>query len=470
VIGYLLLLGLLLAVNGAALALVRSFALTSRADGFVAVAVVASAQLVLGMLVAGLAGHFDRVGCAAGWLLAAAVTAAVGLRRVRTARGPTWPWRTWWSAVRRHPVEAVAGLAAAGALAWRAVVAYALPPTGYDAFWYHLTTVFGYVESHGLGANHLTLNSATLPSITELLFAMPLVMSKSDTWVNLVQVVLAGVGAVSVAGITRSLGGSRPAGILAGSIFALTPIVLAQSTSGYVDLAAAVFLLAATQFAIRHLVDRSPATLVLAGMAAGLAIGAKATNLLAIVMLVLVLAAAELARRHWRGLIRMLPSLAVLFVLPALAIGGFRYARNIVSYRNPMAPFAVEAGGHTLFAGPIRPDSVTAGELERIDAPNAAVAVLRSWVDSLMPAVHLGPEPATWVDEETRVGGLGAQWPLLGLPALLVLAGVVLHPDGSPAGSCRPTGDGRRRCCWPRSCRRGSCCPSRGGRAGTSRW
>src|ERR1700704_1399208 len=94
------------------------------------------------------------------------------------------------------------------------------------------------------------------------------------------------MGAAATLGFARVAGVRRPAAIAAGALFALSPIVLTQASSNYVDLGVAVLFLVGIYFALRAPrgaaggspdADRawSPTCLVLAGCAGGLAVGAK---------------------------------------------------------------------------------------------------------------------------------------------------------------------------------------------------
>ena len=70
---------------------------------------------------------------------------------------------------------------------------------------------------------------------------------------SLVQIPAVAVGALAVSGIARAASLTALAACYAGAIYALTPVVLAQSNTAYVDVTFAAWVLAALYLVLRFL-------------------------------------------------------------------------------------------------------------------------------------------------------------------------------------------------------------------------
>lgn len=405
-------------------------------DRALAFATLVLAQIVATLLVAGAV--FKRleagivVPVAGGLALALVVLWSITGGRARwsaTRRRRVGPMLfDGWHRARRHPWECAVGLLAAAAVAWRTLVAYVLPPYDYDGMWYHVTTVAGWLQAGDFTRNPLNLWSAVFPANGELTFAWPVVLTGNDTWINGVQVGFVVLGAASVAGLSRLVGATTPTAAAAGALFALTPVVLAQATTNYVDVAIASTFLASLYFVVRFVraEDGSasppttrPATILLlpAGLAGGFALGTKGAGIVYLGVLTGVLVAGLALRRvrrgvPWRDVIAALAAFAV----PALAVGGFWYARNLVDYGNPLYPVKVELLGREVLPGKftVRDVAKSLPPRDPGDRPEL-VRVVRSWAHDIAPWSHPGVE---YYSEEQRDGGFGMQWAYLQLPAL----------------------------------------------------
>ena len=315
--------------------------------------------------------------------------------------------------IRRRPWEALLVALAAAALAWRVLAALVLPPYAFDALTYHLTIVGTWLREENLDPTPLSLCCSTYPANSELAFAWPALLLGHDGLVDLTQIGFAVLGALAVAGLARTAGLGDAAATAAAALFAVTPVVLAQSSTNYADVAVAATALTGLHFALRFAVTGDAVTLVSGGLATGFLLGIKGTGVLwasALVVLVLVL----LAARQRIGRRAVLAGGAA-FLACTLALGSFWYLRNWVEEGNPLYPFRVEAAGTTVFEGPVRVQDILTAP-EAIEGDPWPVALLRSWaadVDFWQQGSY---------DYEQRLGGLGPLWPWLGLPLLLPLA------------------------------------------------
>ncbi|HEX3224949.1 MAG TPA: hypothetical protein VHQ89_02535, partial [Gaiellaceae bacterium] len=152
---------------GAALAS-RLLRLGSPLDRLLAALVLAPAQVVLVSIVVGAMLHrFDRWWLFAGVVVFDVLLVAAALR-LGVRRTPRLAVRATIRELR--PWQFVLVVAAAGAVAWRCVLALVLPPFAYDALTYHLTAVASWVQSGRIGPNPYAACCARYPANAEVLF------------------------------------------------------------------------------------------------------------------------------------------------------------------------------------------------------------------------------------------------------------------------------------------------------------
>ncbi|MDX6642909.1 MAG: hypothetical protein QOD76_871 [Solirubrobacteraceae bacterium] len=397
-------------------------------DRALAAAVIGASQIAVSVLIAGTALQALKPG------VVVAINAAIGIAvfaltarmksHVRLSSLRVSP-SDIWTAVRPHPWSTLLVATAAVALLWRVFIAYAFPPYTYDTVGYHLPTVAGWLQYEHIGLQHLHIYSASFPANLELLFTWVALFTHSDVWIGAVQVPLAVVGAAAVVGMARLAQVRWPAACAAGALFALSPIVLTQASTNYVDLGVAALFLAGIYFILRAFPSAtwngddtastwSPSYLVLAGCAIGLAAGTKATGpLLGVVSVVCLLVGMRVSRRRF-GLAAERPVLYVLLLLaPMLALGSFWYVRDWIQYSNPLYPANVSALGVTVFHGTVLvPPS-------KLPSGSGLSAIVHSWGHDLTRlAQH---SSGKWNRADEYEGGMGLVWLLVGLPLLVPL-------------------------------------------------
>jgi hypothetical protein len=361
--------------------------LSSALDWLIAAVLLACLQIVVESILVGAVLHaFERWRLLIATLICDAVLAVVFVRMRPRSAG--------LSMVRSATIEAVV-----------------LPPFAYDSLTYHLTAVAAWVQSGKIGVNPYAACCARYPSNAELLFAWPTVLLGRDSLADVVQIVAAVLGALAVAGLARLAGVSAPGSLTAAALFVLTPIVLTQANTDYNDVVIAALFLTALYFAAKLALTPTGHVLpfaLLAGFAAGLALGSKTNGLVlgAAVAVPLVVQLKIRRRPVW-------PTAGVLLSAAILA-GGWWYARNWVDVGNPFAPFQVRALGVTVFKGPARLHEYLT--IPPGGSRNPLVEVARSWF-----------EDVTWWSRslysyEERTGGLGPLWSWLGWAALAIVA------------------------------------------------
>jgi hypothetical protein len=408
--GVLLLIAATGAVVAGAVLATRLLAPSSPLDRLVAAVVLGLAQIVLVSIVVGAILHrFDRSSLLVGVVVSDVPLAAAAFLR-RGPQASRFPIRETIRELR--PWQALLVVAAAGAVAWRLLLAVVLPPFAYDALTYHLTAVASWVQSGRIGPNPYAPCCARYPANAEVLFAWPTVLLGRDTLTDAVQIVSALLGALAVAGLARSAGASRGSAVTAGSLFLLVPIVLTQANSDYNDLTVAAAFLAALHFSARFAAERRLVYAGLAGVSAGLAFGTKTTGVGLAVFVAVGIAAAS--GRAWR---RSGVGVA-LFAAAVLLTGGWWYAKNWADTGNPVAPFRVRVLGTTIFNGSARVgDYLTTPP----GGSNVLTQIARSWYADL----HFWTRSEYSYEE--RSGGLGPLWSWLGWPALGTVALLALR-------------------------------------------
>lgn len=341
---------------------------------------------------------------------------------------------------RHHPFPTILAVVAGLALAWRGFLSYVMPPFGYDALSYHLPTLAHWLREGQLTESPLNLCCAGYPAAGELFFGWPAILLGNDTWADAVQIGFAAYGAIAVMGIARTAHVSRGNALVAGSLFALTPIVLTQANTTDVDLVLVAAFLATTFFVLRFLEPpvfalrtqtgaEAPSELrfellILAGIAAGIALGTKLTGVVALAILAATALTTSLVAVA-RGRLRAWTAVTTCgaFVLSAIAIGGFWYVKDVVDHGNPIYPLGVRVGGLEVLAGPKGLDDVTTTTPPEIRDDPEILRIFHSWARDIL----------FWKNSSysygQRLGGLGPVWSYLGTWLVLVFAVMAWRRD-----------------------------------------
>ncbi|MFL5906710.1 MAG: hypothetical protein ACJ75Z_03835, partial [Solirubrobacterales bacterium] len=303
------------------------------------VVIVASA-LVLTLELVGLAQILDPVPIVAAAVLAGLLLAALGRSEgapQRSEEQPDYPspdQRTGPAAPAQMG-RAATGVALAAmllvAVHWATLAehSFSVGLWGGDDNWYHLPYAARFAQEGSITALHYASPSYLSwfhPVNSELFHAAGMVLFGRDIaspWLNLVWMA---VGLLAAWCIGRPFGVAPLTATAAALAFDLPVFAETQAGSAYSDLFGVTFLLAAGALLINARPGASrerplpPAVLVVAGLAAGLALGAKLSFAGPIVVLITVMIA--LATRGAR--VRT----ALLLGLPALATGSFWYLRD----------------------------------------------------------------------------------------------------------------------------------------------
>lgn len=231
-----------------------------------------------------------------------------------------------------------------------------LPPDTTDALAYHLPAVAHWLRSGKISTvpNAYSLIN-THPMNTELLFLWNSIFLNDDIIVDSTQLFFAILGAIGIYAIGRRYNISKKASLIAGYIYFLTPCVLMQLRTCYVDIALASSLILLFNFFLIFLRRQNTCTLLLWGLASGIALGIKHTAIIFIAILICIWFFLVLSKKYESNISNkitktFLLQLFLFFFIIAL-IGSYWYVRNLVLYKNPIYPYNVSFLGTNLFHG-----------------------------------------------------------------------------------------------------------------------
>lgn len=417
------------ALGAAAVRVARALRLDTPAERVVATSMALSAAIVLVSLVLGAADRYRPAPVTVAAVLVSAAAWALTRRRVRGA--PSVGMRDLVGAAvdRRHVVVSVLVCLASAAVAWRAVLAVLLPPTAFDAVAYHLPIVASWVRGGSLDTSDAIAATccAYYPATGELLTGWTAVFAHGDRFVGLTQVAFLAIGAIATSIVARRVGASAGPARAAGAVYVFTPVALAQSSTGYVDVIMAGCVATALAMLLGVAGKRTafrPGYVLVCALATGLALGVKATGIVYALLLAtfLVVALVRCVRRRGGGLATASRPVAVLAgcTVVVLALGAGWYVRAWVATGNPLHPYSVTVAGHTVFDGELDAEDANPTP-SRIAGRPAALQPVGSW----LAALDVREEWRGSSDSDNaRLGGLGLLWLLVGLPSLLI--GVVV--------------------------------------------
>ena len=158
-----------------------------------------------------------------------------------------------------------------------------MPPNNWDSMTYHLSRAAYWRQWHTLA--HFPTNNVrqdAFPGNAEVLLLVTLLVAHSAKLAFLVQFSAYLAATIAVYGLGRQLGLRPVYAVVGAGAFATMPEVVLQSTSAQNDLVVAAFSVSAVYFLVDAIQQRRNISLLFAGAALGLAIGAKPTAVLAL--------------------------------------------------------------------------------------------------------------------------------------------------------------------------------------------
>jgi hypothetical protein len=231
-------------------------------------------------------------------------------------------------------------------------------PRAWDAYSYQLLVPIQWIRHESLSGplalqvifGRLGLEKFANPGNANLLMAVPL-LAGCDLLACLVQLPFAALGAWATFSLARGAGASAAASRLAALLFASAPLVVNQSSVPLTDLASGALSLVAVAILLTTAASAQPpnASVAVAGLAFGLALGTKYTAWSHVPLVLLALGCCRWLRGGSRSAVaRTLLLFAGAAIVPAV----FWYVRNaILFYGNPVHPLRVSILGFTLMPG-----------------------------------------------------------------------------------------------------------------------
>lgn len=293
--------------------------------------------------------------------------------------------RTWSRFLRHHPMQMVGrgiqknkflSFALFYFLVFTFLGAVLYAPNTYDAMTYHMTRIMHWLQNENVAyviTNDQRLNYQ-LPLAEYLIMHIQLLFTK-DYFANLIQWNAYVTSIVAVSQIAAELGLNRRMQLLSGFVMALVPNIIFQSQSTQNDLTTGSFLLLFVLFMLKLCRTVSFRTILLAGIAMGLALATKGTAFLYIGILgpsfavwILVNSGREWFRNAWKCSLIVLVGLGLLFPI---------FCRNYLLY-------------HTIL--PTNPDKNRNSVYVISDL--APMEILRTCVRSM--SLHLGLPAEAW--------------------------------------------------------------------------
>ncbi len=293
-----------------------------------------------------------------------------------------------------------------------------LPVVAYDALWYRLPVIAQWLDAGAIRWVHADDQFRNgYPLGQEAVSAVVAAATGTFQLTDVTSFLFVASGALTLWLLAEACRIRRAFAAAAAATFVLTPMVILNASSGYVDAAfggATVALLGLA--ALLGMQTPSAILAVALGMAAANVLALKGTGLVFCAVVCATLAVRHgLARRAQVRVRSRDHAWQWLLSMGCAAPGLFWHARNLLHTGNPMWPVAVRFAGHTLLPG--------VGSMEEIlDVANNTPPELLPLSDWLRVATTWAQwsGPAQVFDE--RLAGLGWAWPCLALPALAVFA------------------------------------------------
>ncbi len=243
---------------------------------------------------------------------------------------------------------------------WRTCAGVVIGVRDYDGLWYHLVTTMAFVHDHRIGVRiPVNLYSDSYAPNIEIVTAWGVLLSGTTILASVTQVPFAFLGALTTVAIGRRCGIGKAYSVGAGCLFLLTPIVIDQVSRQYNDVATAALAVTGMHLAAVVVTDRRlepdqvVAYLALTGLTLGLAVGSKASTVVATAVLAMAVLIAVAVRIRRRAIPLAQAAQGLLWASVALLVlGAPYYIRDLVLFGNPLEPFGFRLGP-IHFSGPL---------------------------------------------------------------------------------------------------------------------
>lgn len=336
----------------------------------------------------------------------------------------------------KSPLVASVSFIALVQIVYIIIIGLNFPPYGWDELWYHLTATASWYQEGKIFMLPMpsiwsdpqfisTLDSAKMayhmsvagfwynvyPMNTELLSLWNIIFLKNDTIVDLTQFPFAMAGVLAIYSLARKVGLKERYSAAAGLLFLMTPIVIIQSRTSYVDIAFGTLTIIAINFTIGFIKYKQYSYAAMAAVAGGLVLGTKSSGIAFAGIFIFCLLITEYLNNKKNIKMRRLLKNAFFYTGLVLLIGGFWYIRNLYYYGNPIYPYMVKIGNYTILNGLDTVNNLIMNHNTPPEYVNSSNAknILKSWL-----------ELDSFYSVDIRKAGFGPLWIILEVPAIIV--------------------------------------------------
>lgn len=310
-----------------------------------------------------------------------------------------------------------------------------LPPYGWDEIWYHLTAVASWYQAgkifmltvpdiwnhaeiiHSMTSAQLAYHMSVAgfwynvyPMNSELISLWNIIFLGNDTIVDLTQLPFSIMGVVAIYSLARKLGLRERLSAIAGLMFLVTPIVIIQSKTAYVDITFGVMIITAANFLMGFMKYKSKYYALMVTITSGIVLGTKSSGVAFSILFILLILVIDYWNNKDEYSIKRFSALVSITGSLTLLLGGFWYLRNFYYFGNPIYPYIVKIGGLTIFNGLGTVDGLIMMHntpREYIKSSNLT-NIISSWLEK---------EPYYSVD--IRKAGFGALWMIVEVPSII---------------------------------------------------
>jgi hypothetical protein len=227
------------------------------------------------------------------------------------------------------------GSVVAAAYAFLAVIIALVPPNNQDSMLYHLARVGFWIQHRTLAPwPTAILRQVFFPWNAEIGSLWSMVFLRRDTLAGYIQWFSALAGMVSIFGLARLFGSSQSRAAFASFVGLTLPIVVLQSTTTQNDLTVGAMTAAMLFLLLLGLKIKHRGTLLLSGLALGIAAGMKPTAFMVLPGLAVGLGYFVFTRKPkpWKPLFFWAAACCAGF----LALGAFNYIQNWITTGSPL--------------------------------------------------------------------------------------------------------------------------------------
>lgn len=292
-----------------------------------------------------------------------------------------------------------------------------LPPDSFDTFYYHLPMAALMMQEGNLGPFQFHYGIVNqYPKTAEFFFLIPMLLTHSDIWTRLVQLIFLLLSIPIVYCFLRNYNLTRTKSFIFSGIsfFFITPITQAYKDWGYIDnILTTTFLLSLVLLSPKKSSPRAVfGRIAVSILPAILCFSMKGNGILHLFTFSIIAILYIIACNVWKSKLWFVILLLGVFLIP---LWSYQYIQNYKIYHNPLYPIEIKIKDRVIFKGECSPKQIMSVQTpQEIEGKNTYQALSKSW-STLFVNGHFG----LW----GRMGGWGLLW-LLGVLPLSIAASI----------------------------------------------